>query len=232
MSWTRTGATAAWTGAGRTTRQWGSTKGGQGTDQRACQDDFRAEAVRLCTSADMRINPARASLGLSSPCLLGISCGLSGTPLIDLSLMACPFLSRPLYCCTTLKFPSLFCRAHRTPPPGLCRITLNLFFLLLKHPLINPLFAAMCRVVSCPACGSVDSRAHHHSLVLRLALLRFFSFFLFHLHLDRKCYYYHYHRHIVRQSTTTTPSITSCSFLFFFFISSPPSPSFQHVGLT
>ena len=23
----------------------------------------------------------------------------------------------------------------------------------------------MCRVVSCPACGSVDSRAHHHSLV-------------------------------------------------------------------
>jgi hypothetical protein len=75
----------------------------------------------------------------------------------------------------------------------------------------------MCRVVSCPACGSVDSRAPSSlPCVLRLALLRFFSFsFIFIV--DRKCYYYHYHRHIIHQSPTTTTSITSCSFLFLLF---------------
>lgn len=52
-------------------------------------------------------------------------------------------------------------------PSGLCRITLNLFFLLLSTSLDqSPLCCNVsCRVVSCPACGSVDSRAHHHSLV-------------------------------------------------------------------
>lgn len=71
-----------------------------------------------------------------------------------------------------------------------------------QHPLTNPLFAAMCRVVLCPACGSVDSRAQSSfPCVLPLALLRYFSFsFIFTL--DRKCYYHHYHRHI-------TPSITN-----------------------
>jgi hypothetical protein len=75
----------------------------------------------------------------------------------------------------------------------------------------------MCRVVSCPACGSVDSRAPSSlPCVLRLALLRFF-FFSFIFIVDRKCYYYHYHRHIIHQSPTTTTSITSCSFLFLLF---------------
>jgi len=81
--------------------------------------------------------------------------------------------------------------------------------------LTNPLFAAMCRVVSCPACGSVDSRApSSFPCVLRLALLRFFSFF----------------------ATTTITIVTSINhrlrlllhaLFFFFFISSPPSTSLQ-----
>jgi len=73
----------------------------------------------------------------------------------------------------------------------------------------------MCRVVSCPACGSVDSRApSSFPCVLRLALLRFFSFF----------------------ATTTITIVTSINhrlrlllhaLFFFFFISSPPSTSLQ-----
>jgi hypothetical protein len=78
------------------------------------------------------MNPPRASLGLSSPvCWLAVCRGL---PLIDLSL------SYRALCVVVLlpnPFPPLLPRSSTTGryfPSGLCRITLNLFFLLLNIP--------------------------------------------------------------------------------------------------
>lgn len=84
----------------------------------------------------------------------------------------------------------------------------------------------MCRVVSCPACRSVDSRAHHHSLVY-YALRCYGSF----LSLSTSSLTVSATTTITIvissiQSPTTTTSITSCSF-FSFFISSPPSSNLK-----
>lgn len=92
-------------------------------------------------------------------CWLGMG-GLSGTAIDCLSLVACPFLSCPLYCCTTPKppFPMFLQRSSTSMagryadnfPSGLCRITLNLFFLLLSTSLDqSPLCCNVsCRIVS------------------------------------------------------------------------------------
>jgi hypothetical protein len=111
----------------------------------------------LCTSAD-DLNPAR----FSWPLILFVVCWGWAVCRIDcLSLVACPFLTRPLYCCTTPKPPFLlFLQRSSTSmagryadnfPSGLCRITLNLFFLLLSTSLDqSPLFCNVsCRIVSC-----------------------------------------------------------------------------------
>jgi hypothetical protein len=132
------------------------------------------------------ISIPRASLGLSSPFLLLV--GLSGTAIDCLSLVTCPSPFVLLY----YPFPLFLPRSSTAGrydvisfPSGLCRITLNLFFLLLSTSLDqSPLCCNVsCRVVSCLWFRGLSCPSSF-PCVLRPALLRFFSFFI----LDRKCY--------------------------------------------
>ncbi|KAF8494659.1 hypothetical protein F5888DRAFT_637016 [Russula emetica] len=88
----------------------------------------------------------------------------------------------------------------------------------------------MCRVVLCPACDSVDSRAPP---IIPLCTTPCAAAVLFFLSLSSSS---------LTVSATTITIVTSsinhqlrlrllphALFLFFLFISSPPSPSFQHI---
>lgn len=122
----------------------------------------------------MRINPPRASLALLMPpqFVCWGSCGLSGTA-VDWPFPYCtPFLLRPFVLLYYFQSPftvpcSLTAGRHaNNSPSGLCRITLNLFFLLLNIRWPIPPSLLQC-VVSCRVLPAVPWTLvpHHHSLV-------------------------------------------------------------------